>query len=67
MNLEELLEKYIHIIFHDGTELDGFLIDITSVEDYDDMLFYKTLTIKDYDDFYQVIYQNEIESIEEIK
>lgn len=67
MELELLLEKCIHIIFHDGSEFEGFLIDVNSIDNYEDMIFYKTLTVKDYSDEYQVFYLNEIESIEEVK
>ena len=67
MELEELYEKYIYITFHDGTTLEGLLVEVKSVEDYEDMIFYKTLTIRDEDAKYNVVYLNEIESIEEIK
>ena len=31
------------------------------------MIFYSTLTIRDYEEEYQVVYLNEIESIEEVR
>ena len=67
MELDELLEKCVHIEFKDAEPLEGLLVEIKNFEDYEDMIFYKTLTIRDYDENYNVVYLNEIESIEEIK
>mgnify|MGYP004496370299 FL=1 len=67
MELDELVEKCVHIEFKEGESLEGILIEIKDFEDYEDMIFYSTLTIRDYEEEYRVVYLNEIESIEEIK
>lgn len=67
MELDELVEKCVHIEFKDGEPLEGLLVEIKDFEDYEDMIFYSTLTIRDYEEEYQVVYLNEIESIEEVR
>lgn len=67
MELDELVEKCVHIEFKVGEPLEGLLVEIKDFEDYEDMIFYSTLTIRDYEEEYRVVYLNEIESIEEVR
>lgn len=67
MDLDELIDKCVHIEFHDGNILEGFLIDINLIDDDENMISYKTLIVKDYEDKCELVYLNEIETIEEIK
>ena len=67
MELDELVEKFVHIEFKEGEPLEGLLVEIKDFEDYEDMIFYSTLTIRDYEEEYRVVYLNEIESIEEVR
>ena len=67
MKLDKLVEKCVHIEFKEGEPLEGLLVEIKDFEDYEDMIFYSTLTIRDYEEEYRVVYLNEIESIEEVR
>ena len=67
MKLDEFVEKCLHIEFKEGEPLEGLLVEIKDFEDYEDMIFYSTLTIRDYEEEYRVVYLNEIESIEEVR
>lgn len=67
MKLDELVEKCVHIEFKESEPLEGLLVEIKDFEDYEDMIFYSTLTIRDYEEEYRVVYLNEIESIEEVR
>lgn len=67
MKLDELVEKCVHIEFKEREPLEGLLVEIKDFEDYEDMIFYSTLTIRDYEEEYRVVYLSEIESIEEVR
>lgn len=67
MELDKLVEKCVHIEFKEGEPLEGLLVEIKDFEAYEDMIFYSTLTIRDYEEEYRVVYLNEIESIEEVR
>lgn len=66
-NIEELLNKGVIVELLDGEVIEGILMDIQNVDNYEDMIFYRKIQIRiDYDD-YRIIYENEIDTICELK
>ncbi len=67
MSLEDFLHKHVLIELKDGTNVEGIIIDINNIDNYEDSIFYTTLNIRvDYND-YRLIYINEIDTIGEVK
>lgn len=67
MKLEDFLNKHVILELKDGTIIDGIIVNINDVDNYEDSIFYTTINIRvDYND-YRLIYVNEIDTIGEIK
>lgn len=67
MSVENFLHKHVLIELKDGTNVEGIIIDINNIDNYEDSIFYTTLNIRvDYND-YRLIYINEIDTIGEVK
>ena len=67
MEINEFLHKHVMIELKDGTNVEGIVIDINQIDNYEDSIFYTTLNIRvDYND-YRLIYINEIDTIGEVK
>lgn len=67
MSLEDFLHKHVLIELKDGTNVEGIIIDINDIDNYEDSIFYTTINIRvDYND-YRLIYINEIDTIGEVK
>lgn len=67
MNIDEFLHKHVLIELKDGTNVEGIIIDIHHIDNYEDSIFYTTLNIRvDYND-YRLIYINEVDTIGEVK
>lgn len=67
MSLEDFLHKHVFIELKDGTNVEGIIIDINDIDNYEDSIFYTTINIRvDYND-YRLIYINEIDTIGEVK
>lgn len=67
MSVEDFLHKHVLIELKDGTNVEGIIIDINNIDNYEDSIFYTTLNIRvDYND-YRLIYINEIDTIGEVK
>ncbi len=66
MVLEDFLHKHVIVYLKDGGIIEGIVVEINDVDNYEDSIFYTTINIRvDYND-YRLIYINEIDSIGEI-
>lgn len=66
MVLEDFLHKHVIVNLKDGVIIEGIVVEINDVDNYDDSIFYTTISIRvDYND-YRLVYINEIDTIGEV-
>lgn len=66
MVLEDFLHKHVIVNLKDGVIIEGIVVEINDVDNYEDSIFYTTISIRvDYND-YRLVYINEIDTIGEV-
>ncbi len=66
MVLEDFLHKHVIVNLKDGAIIEGIVVEINDVDNYEDSIFYTTISIRvDYND-YRLVYINEIDTIGEV-
>ncbi len=66
MKLEDFLHKQVIVNLKDGDIIEGIVVEINDVDNYEDSIFYTTISIRvDFND-YRLVYINEIDTIGEV-
>ncbi len=66
MVLEDFLHKHVIVNLKDGDIIEGIVVEINDVDNYEDSIFYTTISIRvDFND-YRLVYINEIDTIGEV-
>lgn len=66
MVLEDFLHKHVIVNLKDGAIIEGIVVEINDVDNYEDSIFYTTISIRvDFND-YRLVYINEIDTIGEV-